>query len=434
MSGIKLAVVFFDGLDHDFVRRNYRHSSCLARQVDQASIHRVNGVPHSLSCLAQVFAGARLDLFAFKGHAPLPESERILNWDMLLSHFREEDLLWNRLNRLGYRVGMFEMLGICLSPTLEGFSVTKNVGRVGLGSLFDRQLSHCPSGIGERVEALKRKHGYPVDLVASVDDVAGLLTGPLEQLSDSEAVALMHRCRYGELIDRADACQQRLFRVLRDLLAEHPVEVLLLHTGLLDLLLHLFFEREEEPRVMAVLDHIYDNLTDLLGAEEILAFSDHGMVASAPHLADRFLHRTYHWPRSAVVMASGRRLCTYLATHPPADLTAVYLAASRAMEEDVDRGIGRPAARASAEERATQLERILAGRDRLVRAMDRELEGDRQRIDLLEGALARSDAQLAHLEQEVARLEDRLRELADGRRRPGLLGQLWRRVGRGTRP
>jgi len=236
----------------------------------------------------------------------LPESERILNWDALLSHFLEEDLLWNRLNRLGHRVGMFEMLGVCISPAVEGFSVTKNLGRVGLASLFDRRLSHCPAGIGDRLEALKRKHAYPVDLIGSVDDVADLLTGPPEQLSDSEAAALMQRCRYGELIERADEGQQRLFRVLRDLLDEHPVDVLLVHTGLLDLLLHLFFEREEERQVMGVLDHIYDNLTDLLGAEEILAFSDHGMVPSAPHLAHRFLHRTFHRPTSAVIAVSIR--------------------------------------------------------------------------------------------------------------------------------
>jgi hypothetical protein len=392
--------------------------------VAEDQICRIDGVAHSLQCLSQILTGRPLELFEFQGHESIPRSERIVNWDLLLSRVRSEDLLWNRLGRVGHRTGLFEMLGVVISPTVAGFSVTKNVSRVGLASLFRHDLSHHPREIGPLYRSLRQKYDYPINLVAKVGDFRHHVRGPVERLSDGEARAVMEECGYRDLIGAVDQSITGMFQVVEQLLARYPVDVLLLHTGYLDLLLHFYYERPEEAELMHLLDGLFRGLKQLLGFDEVLAFSDHGMTLSSPHAAGRFLHRTYHRPASAVLLASGTGVERHFTAHPPKDLTAVYHGVTGAMEGGAPREPGSPATAADAGELLQQLQEILAGRDQLLVDLDGRVsdevvaleEGREEQIELAQGlerALARKNAEVAELRQSLARIK--------AARSPGLL-------------
>jgi len=372
MGRIKQAVIFVDGLDHDFVLRARSHAGLLRSLFPPQQISRIQGVLHSLQSLGQMFAGRHLELFQFQGHRAIPETDRIINWDALLSHVPEQELLWNRLNRHGHRVGLMEMLGVFLSPALDGFSVTKNLSPLGLTELFNRGLSHHPRPAGKLYSRLAHDLGYPRPPRYSVPAAAGFIDGQVEELTDEQAREIIERQGCHRLLEIIDENLTRLFKLLSRLTDQHPVDALFMHTGYFDILLHLFWEQPEfEARIAASLDLMLELLLAHLEPDEILIFSDHGMRPSSPHLAQEFLHRTCHRHDTAVVMGSGPLTTRYLRENPPRDLTAIYHGSLAVFGAGGDADTATPPTRAQV---AAQMEQTVQRRDQLLEELSRMLE------------------------------------------------------------
>ena len=370
MGKVKLAVIFVDGLDYNFVLRNHGRSEQLRQLFPTEQIFQVQGVLHSLACMGQVFAGRWLDLFRFQGYASIPKSEGIVNWDALLSHVHRDDLLWSRLNHHGVKVGLAEMLGVFLSPRVDGFSVTKALAPLGLNGLFNHGLSHYPHEAGALFKSLCRDQRYPRPPRLNVVEAEALLEGPPGDLTDTEAQQIIEMAGGHQLPGLVDENLTKLFTILSEMIRRYPVDAIFLHTGYFDTLLHLFFHRDEhEARITASLDLMLRLLREHLMPEEILIFSDHGMAPSPPHLAGEFLHRACHQHESAVVMGSGPLVARYLAESPPVDLVSIYHATLAAF------GAGKePLRTASPQQIASQLEQIVQRRDQLLEALSGELE------------------------------------------------------------
>ena len=367
---VKLAVLFVDGLDHDFVLRNHGRAGLLRTLFPEDQIFRVEGVLHSLSCLGQVFAGRWLDLFRFQGYNAIPESDGIVNWDALLSHVHQDELIWNRLNRHGVTVGLVEMLGIFLSPELDGFSVTKALEPLGLMELFNSGLTHHPRQAGALFKALCHDHRYPRPLRMNVVEAAALIDGAPEDLSEAQAQQIIEMAGCHQLPDLADDNLVKLFQVLSGVTQQYPVDALFLHTGYFDILLHLFFNQDEhEARITASLDHMLQLLLDHFMPAEIIIYSDHGMSPSAPHLAGEFLHRTCHQHDSAVVMGTGPLVSRYMRENQPVDLVSVYHAALAAFGAG-----GEPLQPPSPKQIMSQLEQVIDCRDQLMVELSALLE------------------------------------------------------------
>jgi hypothetical protein len=340
----------------------------------------------------------------------------MINWDLLLPHVASERLIWWRLNRMGWRVGLFELLGVFLSPRLEGFSLTKHIGKLGLPQSFRWGLTHFPPHLGRCFEALKQHHGYPCPLREHVADFRPRLAKPLREHDLEEVYEVMRRCRYPELIERADEGFRRMLALLREILVIEPVQVLFLHTGYIDLLLHLFLGMPAHEReVMAVLRGFLEGVRDQLGAEELLVFSDHGMTSSIPHEAEGVIHRTDHRRASAVVMGTGQHTCAYLERTEPQDLTAVYdavvhVSAHRCSGGEVELTAPPPSPRC----RDCQLEAVIAQREGLLKELDHLLaEVERQRELQLEDR----QEQLAEVRRQLKTSEETLRREAGARAR-----------------
>ena len=369
---VKLAVIFVDGLDHDFVLRNHSRSELLRQLFPTEQIFQAEGVLHSLACMGQVFAGRWLDLFRFEGHESIPECDGIVNWDALLGHVHQDELLWNRLNRHGVKVGLAEMLGVFLSPQVDGFSVTKALEPLGLTGIFTRGLSHHPREAGALFRALCREQRYPRPPRMNVVEAAALLDSAPGDLTDAEAQQVIEMAGCHQLPDLVDENLSKLFKILREMNRQYPVDALLLHTGYFDTLLHLFFNQEEyEARITASLDHMLHLLLDNLMPEEILIFSDHGMSPSAPHLAGEFLHRTCHRHDKAVVMGSGRLVSRYMRENPPVDLVSIYHASLAAFGAGGDQ-LQPP----SPGQIRSQLEQVIQNRDQMLAELSGMLEQD----------------------------------------------------------
>jgi hypothetical protein len=321
----KLVLFFVDGLDHGFLRRNLQHSRFFRHLFLESAIHRIQGDVHSLACLSSILAGRKLDLFEFD-ETPFPKIDRIFNWDLLLTHVDSSELLWNRMNDLGYRVGLVEMLGIVFSPILDGFSITKGLHLIQLGSVYDEALSHYPPDAAELYLHLRNEYAFPAPHTPG--DFRALLTKPLAGCSAAELVELQDRCDYRRMFDVADEHAKSLFFITRKIRQRFPAEVLAFHIGQFDRLLHFYFGFDEEERqIMLLLDRVFGYLKEQIGFEELIVFSDHGMVLSAPHEAGIYFHRACHDADAAVFMTSGPRASRYAAEHPPRDLRDVYHAA-----------------------------------------------------------------------------------------------------------
>jgi hypothetical protein len=264
-------------------------------------------------------------MFEYEGLASLPKTDRILNWDVLLSYVRKGDLLWSRLNHRGLRVGLVELLGIVMSPGLDGFSLTKDISRVGLPLLYDLGLCHHPRGIGELYARLRGKHSFP-PAIYELPDFRGLSGKPVEECSEEEVLELLRRCDYlGRIPAFVEEYARRLFLLVRELLETFPAHVLFFHLGHFDRLLHLFYEQPEaESRVLDALDRVLDHLTDTFDVRDLVLFSDHGMRPSSPHAAGDVFHRTFHEPSRAVFAGSGPRIERMMAARPPLVLKDVY--------------------------------------------------------------------------------------------------------------
>ena len=423
--GPDAVVLFVDGLDHDFVLRNFD-------QIDgvfcRDSVFRVDGVLHSIECLGQVLAGRRDPLLEVSGRSQLPDSERIINWDLLLDAIPAEELIWHCLNRMGLSVGLFEMLGVFISPALDGFCLTKHTGKLGLGGLFKAGLTHHPPSIGRLFAELRRQYNYPLVVRQSVEDYRQRLLRPLADCSTEELLDLMQACGYHELIGVVETNLHNLLLVLGEILAQQPVDVLFLHTGYLDTLLHLYLEMPSwEPSVMGRLRQLIDGVRRQLGASEILVFSDHGMVPAQPHDAEGMIHRTDHCRERAVLMAAGPQLEAHLRDRPPRDLTSVYTGVLAAAG-----GLPGEQGQLPATCLLRQLQQIILDRERLLLEMDRALELAQSTLaeQTRRGrqALLELGEQLHHCRTKQAAAS---RELAELRRRPEMrVGELLRRIRR----
>lgn len=325
MAELELAVLFIDGLDYDFLRRNYS-SGELSNHVPLHTIFQIDGVHHSVECMDQLFAGRKLDMFQFEGLDSMPTDRRILNWDMLLSRVHRNDLLWHRLNDKGWRVGLFEMMGVFFSPrNFDGFSLTKSIMQLGLQSLYDNNLTHHPRWLGDYYEHLRRTHGYPVSLWEHPKDYRSRLPRPLEQCTSTDLERVFESCGYHETIGMAGTNLRNLLWLVEDVLERDPVQVLFLHTGYFDKLLHFYFQIPSlESEIMAVLGGFLSDVRSILRAKDVLVFSDHGMQLVTPHDVDGLVHRTHHRQNAATLFGSGPRIQCYLEQHRPHDLTAVY--------------------------------------------------------------------------------------------------------------
>ena len=373
MGRVKLAVIFVDGLDYDFVLRARGHSDRLHRLFPRQQIFRIQGVLHSLQSLGQMFAGRHLELFQFNDHKAIPDTDRIINWDALLSHVPEPELLWNRLNRHGHRVGLMEMLGVFLSPELDGFSVTKNLLPLGLEELFRRGLSHHPREAGKLFSRLGHDLGYPRPPKWSVPAAANFFDEDPATLSDDQAQEIIERQGCHRLPELVDENLIRLFKLLSSLTDQFPVDALFMHTGYFDILLHLFWDQPEfEARIADSLDLMLHQLRANLAPDEILIFSDHGMRPTHPHRAEAFLHRTCHRHDTAVVMGAGPLLIRHLREHPPRDLTSIYHASLAVFGAGagVDTAI-----QPTRDQIAAQMEQVVRRRDELLEELSRMLEG-----------------------------------------------------------
>lgn len=324
---MRIAVVFVDGLDHGFLTRNLGDEPRLRRLFAPERIWRVQGVVHSILCTAQVFAGRHLDdRYEFEGLSQLPRTDRLVNWDALLQWVPESSLLWRRLNDAGWRVGLFEPLGVFLPPRLDGFVVTKNLRLLGLGGLYAAGLSHYPEQVGQRYRRLCGEHGYTPGPRAVVDSFSDYLsTSELSACSPSRVQEVLRVCGYRRILDAAETRVRHVLAVASGLVAEEPVDLFFMHTGVFDSLLHVYLGRSEERRIAKILADLVCGVRDALEAEEILVFSDHGMAPNRPHdNGAGFIHLTRHERRSAVIMGAGPTVEARLEAHPPADLTAVY--------------------------------------------------------------------------------------------------------------
>lgn len=370
MSKVELLVLFVDGLDYDFVLRNLEQADELRRLFPPEQIHQVEGVVHSLDCFGQIFAGRPYSLFQFQGHQAIPETDQIINWDALLAHVPAEELLWNRLNRCGHPVGLVEMLGVFLSPRLDGFSVTKGLGPIGLQGLFQQGLTHYPRAAGDLFFRLCEEHGYARQPGRCVMPAAELVNKALTKLTLKESREVIEAAGCHRLPGIMDDNLDRLCWILEGMTERFPVDALMLHTGYFDILLHLFFNSPDlETRITASLDQMLGRLGQALSPEEILIFSDHGMALSPPHLAHEFLHLTCHRQDNAVVMGSGPRVARYLEENPPRDLTAVYNAALATF----DAGPARTEP-PTVEEMAAQQQALLLDRDQLIARLSSLIE------------------------------------------------------------
>ena len=360
----ELVVYFIDGLDHEFVTRCLRHSEKFAELFAAEYIHCIDGTVHSLQCMGQVFCGRHIEVLHYEGYEQLPRCERIINWDMLLSHCHADELIWSRLNALGYKVGLMEMLGVFLPPELEGFSISKHLVPLGIQELYDRQLCHHPPGIGALYQELKHAHEYPQNINTVVTDPHEIVDVPPEDLSESDLWWVMEACGYRDLIPFADMNIRRSFRVTRDLLETHPAEVIFIHTGHFDRLLHAFRGwGAEERELMFLLDRVMANLEATLQPRNTLVFSDHGMALGPAHWSGTFLNRANHDEGAALVAASGERVEAALASVSPTDLCAVHDVVLRTMDPGAEAHISAPL---SAEQTARQMEQIIVQRDRLL--------------------------------------------------------------------
>jgi len=325
-----------DGLDYRFVIRNLHHSGNVSRLFAREDIHRIRGQEHSIACMAELLTGRHLSVFRFEGIESLPADMALPNWDCLLSAIPSEQLLWNRVNSLGFSVGLMQVLGIVLAPELEGFCVTKNPEVLGLDLLHRAGLCHFPEAVADCYSNLLEE--FPLIVThPAIKPAREVLTKPAEQYQPDEVRELMRRCRLHLQIDQADAYLANLFAITADLRRRFGGDMLFLHVGHFDHLLHWFFDfHDEEVPVMFLLDRVLAYLEDMVGFDELLVFSDHGMKPSAPHLVGdgKFMHRTWHDAQSAVLMARGPGLQRCLREHPPRDLTDIYRTAIRVMERD----------------------------------------------------------------------------------------------------
>lgn len=383
MSGIKLIVFFFDGLDYHFICRNRRHSSVFSALFAEESTYPIQGVIHSLEYMSQFFTGRAMELFTFQGRESVPALDRIVNWDFLLSLVNKDQILWNRINHLGLRVGLVELLGVFLSPPLEGFSITKNLELLGLSELSQHGLTHYPLELGRQVPRLRAQLGRARPLRRCVATAASRLEKPLEQYTRPEVFSLMEACGYLSLPQVIEENLANQFSLIRHVLQEHPAEVLFFHTGYFDSLLHFFLERPHEERlVMGLLDRTLSCLEELFEPEEWLIFSDHGMEVTAPHLAEGLVYSAQHLGEAALLAGSGRRITDYLQRETPQDLTTAYFGALHSLKPAAER-YPIHTAPLNASQVARQLEQVIAHRDRLMQAFDKEyrlsLEGMRER-------------------------------------------------------
>lgn len=380
MSGLKLAIIFVDGLDCEFVMRNHHHSGYFGELFPLQQIHQIDGVCHSLQCLSKIFCGRNIELFEFEGHEPIPRSDKVINWDFLLSYVKDSEILWNKINRMGFRVGLMEMLGVFIPPPLDGFCVSKNTLRIGLGELHRLGLTHHPRELGPWIAQCCREHAYPLDIELHLAPHEPLLDRPLQRYGDAEIFEVITRCGYHRMFEAVEENFRRMLMVAGELQQRCPVEVMMLHTGYLDVLLHFFFGRQQEEReILYFLDRIFSYLNAILEPEQVLVFSDHGMKLSRPHQAGKVIHRTIHNPRTALLAGSGERLCGHLEAHPPADLTAVYHAALHALarpSEIPEMDLCEP----PLQQVVARQQQLLAERDRLLMEFDRESELDRLRV------------------------------------------------------
>lgn len=322
----RLVLFFVDGLDYRFVCRNYHHSGCLAELFAPEHLFRIRGNCHSLECLADVLLGRRAEVFAYEGFGSLPADE-IPDWRALLRVAPERDLLWNRLNTAGYRVGLLEFLGICDSPHIDGFCVTKNLERVGLGEAYRSGATHFPADVGRRFGELKRRHAFPPPPSSPAPHFRQIVGQRVPgTLRPEQARRVYCTCRYMErLVPRAEAYARSLFEIAAELMRRHPVDVLMLHMGHLDCLLHLYFDfHDDERELMLLLDRILGHLRRAVGFDELLVFSDHGMRCAAPYVAGDLLYRTHHDAQNAVLGGHGEALTRLLDWRAPEDLTAVH--------------------------------------------------------------------------------------------------------------
>ena len=339
----ELVIFFIDGLDQRFVTRCLKHSERFAELFAEGNIHRVDGTVHSLLCMGQIFCGRHFEVLEYEGYEQIPTCDRIINWDMLLSHCHARDLIWNRLNAMGYRVGLMEMLGIFLSPQLEGFSLTKHLVPLAIQGVYDRMLSHHPPGAGELYQRLKPKYRYPENIDAAVSSPAEIVDGPPDQLSESDLWWVMKACGYHDLIPLMDRNMRNSFLIAGEMTAAYEADVVFIHTGHFDKLLHFFYGWGAEERdLMFLLDRVVANLEQTLQPKDILIFSDHGMELGPAHWSGDFLNRAVHHEDSALVAGSGERVEAALATAPPTDLGSVYDLVLRTLDPEVELGLARP--------------------------------------------------------------------------------------------
>lgn len=365
MKRPELVVYFIDGLDHGFVTRSLHHSERFAELFAPENIHRVGGTVHSLLCMSHIFCGRHNEVLHFEAWEQIPTSDRIINWDMLLSHCHEDELIWRRLNAMGHRVGLMEMLGVFLSPELDGFSVTKHLVPLGIQQVYDQMLCHHPPGIGDLYQELKQANGYPQKIDEDLHDAREVVDGPLCELSDSDIWWVMKACGYHDLFEVVDRSIRDGFRVTRGLLEQHPADVLFIHMGHFDRLGHFFHGwGAEEREMMFLLDRVMSDMEELLEPKEVLVFSDHGMALGTPHWSDHHLNRAHHDESRALVTGSGPRVEAAMAAAPPTDLASVYDLILHTLDPGAATGLDRPPL--SWEQKVRQLEQVVIQRDQLL--------------------------------------------------------------------
>ena len=284
---------------------------------------------------------------------------------MLLSHCHAGELIWNRLNALGYRVGLMELLGVFLAPALDGFSISKHLLPLGIQGLYERALCHSPPEAGALYQELKLRHGYPQSIDQPLTDVGELMDCGPEELSESDLWWVMNACGYHDLISIVEQNLRNGLNLTRDMLARFPADVIFFHTGYFDRLLHFFYGWGAEERdLMFLLDGFVASVEEILQPRNILIFSDHGMLIGPPHLSGPLLHRAAHDAKSALVAGSGRRVEAAMAAGPPpTDLCSVYDLVLRTLDPGAKTDAVAPP---SPDERIRQLEQVVACRDQLL--------------------------------------------------------------------